>query len=105
MRDELAGQGQQLAYNKIGFHVTFLEDREELDPYMERLDAEGVPFFLKSVDNAEPIYKAQELMKRSGVPHTLVYRSTMYDVPDYDMDPVLAAESYWELEKAIWPPS
>ena len=103
-RDTLAAKGQQLAYNKIGFHVTFLEDRQELDPYMQRLDDEGVPFFLKSVDNAEPVYKAQELMKVSGVPHTLVYRSTMYDVPNYDMDPILAAETYWELEKAIWPP-
>ena len=103
-RDALAAQGQQLAYNKIGFHVTFLEDRQELDPYMQRLDAEGVPFFLKSVDNAEPLYKAQELMKVSGVPHILVYRSTKYDVPNYDMDPILAAETYWELEKAIWPP-
>lgn len=104
VREELAGQGQQLAYNKIGFHVTFLEDSGELDPYMQRLDAEGVPFFLKSVDNAEPIFKAQELMKASGVPHTLVYRSTRYDVPNYDMDPVTAAETYWEMEKAIWPP-
>lgn len=104
VRDELAAEGRQLAYNKIGFHVTFLEDREELDPYMERLDSEGVPFFLKSVDNAEPLYKAQELMKQSGVPHTLVYRSTLYDVPDYSMDPIAAAEMYWELEKAIWPP-
>jgi hypothetical protein len=104
VRDDLAAQGQQLAYNKIGFHATFLEDREELDGYMERLDAEGVPFFLKSVDNAEPLFKAQELMKVSGVPHTLVYRSTRYDVPNYDMDPILAAEAYWELEKAIWPP-
>ncbi len=101
---ELAAQGQQLAYNKIGFHVTFLEEADQLDGYMQRLDAEGVPFFLKSVDNAEPLYKAQELMKTSGVPHTLVYRSTEYDVPDYNLDPVLAAEAYWELEKAIWPP-
>ncbi len=104
VRAELAAQGQQLAYNKIGFHVTFLEDRQELDLYMQRLDSEGVPFFLKSVDNAEPLYKAQELMKVSGVPHTLVYRSTAHDVPDYNMDPILAAEAYWELEKAIWPP-
>ncbi|MEZ4539701.1 MAG: hypothetical protein R3C43_06920 [Chloroflexota bacterium] len=103
-RRSLAGQGRQLAYNKIGLHVTFLEDGDELDPYMQRLDAESVPFFLKSVDNAEPLYKAQELMKVSGVPHTLVYRSTKYDVPDYDLDPVTAAEQYWELEKAIWPP-
>lgn len=104
VRQALAAQGRQLAYNKIGFHVTFLEDGDELDPYMQRLDAEGVPFFLKSVDNAEPVYKAQELMKVSGVPHTLVYRSTKYDVPDYDLDPIVAAEQYWELEKAIWPP-
>ena len=104
VRADLAAQGQQLAYNKIGFHVTFLQDRQELDPYMQRLDSEGVPFFLKSVDNAEPVYKAQELMKVSGVPHTLVYRSTAYDVPDYNMDPILAAETYWELETAIWPP-
>ena len=104
VRADLSAQGKQLAYNKIGFHVTFLEDRDELDPYMQRLDSEGVPFFLKSVDNAEPVYRAQELMKRSGVPHILVYRSTQYDVPDYSMDPIAAAEAYWELEKAIWPP-
>ena len=101
---DLAERGEILAYNKIGFHVTFLEQNDQLDAYMERIDAEGVPFFLKSVDNAEPIYKAQELMKDSGVPHTLVYRSTLYDVPNYDLDPVAAAEAYWELEKAIWPP-
>ena len=101
---ELAARDEVLVYNKIGFHVTFLEESDQLDGWMQRLDAEGVPFFLKSVDNAEPLYKAQELMKVSGVPHTLVYRSTLYDVPDYNLDPVAAAESYWELEKAIWPP-
>jgi len=101
---ELAARSKQLAFNKIGFHVTFLEESDELDPYMARLDSEGVPFFLKSVDNAEPLYKAQELMKQSGVPHTLVYRSTAYDVPDYSMEPIAAAEMYWELEKAGWPP-
>jgi hypothetical protein len=101
---DLAARGETLVYNKIGFHVTFLEEADQLDGWMQRLDAEGVPFFLKSVDNAEPLYKAQELMKVSGVEHTLVYRSTRYDVPDYTLDPVLAAETYWELEKAIWPP-
>lgn len=101
---DLAGRGEALVYNKIGFHVTFLEQSDQLDGWMQRLDAEGVPLFLKSVDNAEPLYKAQELMKASGVPHTLVYRSTQYDVPDYGLDPVAAAEAYWEMEKAIWPP-
>lgn len=104
IRDNLAGNGQELAYNKIGFHVTFLEDRDELDGWMQRLDQEGVPFFLKSVDNAEPIYRAQELMKASGVPHTLVYRSTRHDVPDYNLPPEQAAEMDWAAETAIWPP-
>jgi hypothetical protein len=103
-RVDLAGDGQELVYNKIGLHVTFPEDNEELDTYMQRLDEAGVPFFLKSVDNAEPIYRAQELMKASGVDHTLVFRSTRYDVPDYTADPVAAAEYYWDLEKETWPP-
>lgn len=103
-RAELEGQGQMLVYNKIGFHVTFLEDRQELDAYMTRLDSNGVPFFLKSVDNAEPLFKAQELLKTSGVDHTLVYRSTAFDVPNYDLVPEQAAEMEWEAEKALWPP-
>ncbi len=103
-RAELTAAGQDLAYNKVGLHVTFLEDSDELDTYMERLDAAGVPMVIKSVDNAEPVYKAQELMKQSGVDHVLVYRSTAYDVPDYDTPPVQAAEFYWEQELAIWPP-
>ncbi len=103
-RVDLASRGQELVFNKIGLHVTFPEDNEELDTYMQRLDEAGVPFFLKSVDNAEPIYRAQELMKASGVDHTLVFRSTRYDVPDYTLDPVQAADTYWELEKETWPP-
>jgi hypothetical protein len=104
VRTDLAGQAQELVYNKIGLHVTFPENNKELDTYMQRLDEAGVPFFLKSVDNAEPIYRAQELMKASGVDHTLVFRSTKYDVPDYTADPVAAADYYWELEKETWPP-
>lgn len=103
-RADLTAAGQDLAYNKVGLHVTFLEDSDELDTYMERLDAAGVPMVIKSVDNAEPVYKAQELMKQSGVDHVLVYRSTAYDVPNYDTPPVQAAEFYWEQELAIWPP-
>ena len=103
-REELARQSRDLVYNKIGFHVTFLEDREELDTYMTQLDSHGVPFFLKSVDNAEPLFKAQELMKAGGVDHTLVYRSTAFDVPNYDQPPEEAAELEWESEKALWPP-
>lgn len=103
-RVDLASGGEDLVYNKVGFHVTFLEDRDELDTWMTRLDEAGVPMMLKSVDNAEPVYRAQELMKASGVPHVLVFRSTAYDVPDYSMPARAAAEMHWELEKATWPP-
>ncbi len=103
-RTELQASGQEIAYNKVGFHVTFLQDKSHLDEYMRRLDEAGVPFFLKSVDNAEPIYEAQELMKASGVPHVLVYRATAYDVPDYSLPPQQAAERYWQLNRDAFPP-
>lgn len=103
-RVELQAGGQEIAYNKVGFHVTFLQDKSHLDDYMRRLDEAGVPFFLKSVDNAEPIYEAQELMKASGVPHVLVYRATAYDVPDYSLPPQQAAELYWQLNRDAFPP-
>jgi hypothetical protein len=104
LRAGLDAQGRDLAHNKIGFHVTFLEDREDLDDYMAQLDSNGVPFFLKSVDNAEPVYKAQELMRASGVEHILLFRTTAYDVADYDLNPEAAAELDWERELALWPP-
>jgi hypothetical protein len=103
-RAELDDQNRDLVFNKIGFHITFQEDREELDQYMALLDSSGVPFFIKSVDNAEPVFKTQELMKASGVDHIMVYRSTAHDVPDYNLAPEAAAEMDWELEKDLWPP-
>src|SRR5690606_14592821 len=77
-----------------------------LVPMMETLDAAGVPFFLKSTDNAQPLYIAQELMKASGVPHVLVYRrvSGVDNVPNYQADPKAAAGFHWAQHKAIFPP-
>jgi hypothetical protein len=59
---------------------------------MAALDAAGIPFVLKSVDNAEPIMEAQEMMRASGVPHVLIYRrsdggNTFWDVPNYNITP------------------
>jgi hypothetical protein len=82
VRQALAAQGRQLATTR-SVHVTFL-DGDELTPTCNGLTPRACRF-LKSVDNAEPVYKAQELMKASGVLHMLVYRSTKYDVPDYDL--------------------
>jgi hypothetical protein len=65
-----------------------------------------VPFFLKSADNAGPIFEAQELAKKSGVPHTLVYRRTgnTYDVPNYSLTPQEAARQHWAAHIAVFPP-
>lgn len=102
-RAELEGTNQQLAFSKIGFHVTFLEEKGVLDRWMQDLDAAGIPFFLKTVDNAEPLFEAQQLAQESGVPHTLVFRATG-GVPDYSLPPEAAAQEHWELHRALFPP-
>ncbi len=105
---QLQGQGQELGYAKIGFHVGVGGNTEGLEQWMRELDAAGVPFFLKSVDNAEPILFAQELMKASGVPHTLVYRKVSggnhVSVPNYDLPPAQAAAAHWALHRDAFPP-
>ncbi|MFW6182684.1 MAG: hypothetical protein ACOC8X_02725 [Chloroflexota bacterium] len=103
LEEELAQQNQALAYSKIGFHVTFMEEKGMLDEWMQRQDAAGVPFYLKTVDNAEPLYKAQQLREASGVPHTLVFRATG-GVPDYDLPPEQAALEHWTFHRDKFPP-
>lgn len=105
IRAELQTQGLDLATNKIGFHVGAGGNQAGLIEMLQTLDAAGIPFFLKSASNAEPIFRAQEMMKQSGVPHMLVYRSvTPYDVPDYHLDPATAAAIHWARHKAAFPP-
>ncbi|MCA9969429.1 MAG: hypothetical protein KC425_04390, partial [Anaerolineales bacterium] len=92
---------------KIGFHTAVGGNGAGLDEWVRQLDAAGVPIFLKSVDNAQPLYFAQELMKQSGVPHTLVFRRAtgdVYDVPEYDLPPDEAARRHWARHMAVWPP-
>ena len=103
LEEELARQNQALAYSKIGFHVTFMEQKGMLDEWMQRQDEAGVPFYLKTVDNAEPLYKAQQLREASGVPHTLVFRATG-GVPDYDLSPEEAALEHWIFHRDKFPP-
>ena len=78
---------------------------------MRALDAAGIPFFLKSVDNAQPIFIAQEIMKQSGVPHVLVYRKAAqggsdydWNVPNYSLPPDQAAEIHWQMHRDAFPP-
>jgi hypothetical protein len=100
---ELQARGKDLGFVKMGFHITLLEDREILDEWTSRLDQAGVPLFIKTVDNAEPLFLAQEMMKVSGVPHTLVYRSTGGE-PYYEIAPELAAQVHWEEHRDKFPP-
>jgi hypothetical protein len=108
VRADLQAQGQDLAFVKIGFHVSLGGNMEGLDGWMRQLDAAGVPFFLKSADNAQPLYLAQEMMRQSGVPHTLVYRRVSgdyyYSLPNYDLPPEVAAEQHWQMHVAAFPP-
>lgn len=105
---ELLIQGQDIAYTKIGFHTGVGGNSEGLDVWMRDLDAAGMPFFLKSADNAEPIYIAQEMMRKSGVPHTLVYRKVaggdFVSVPNYDLPAEVAAQQHWQLHTEAFPP-
>lgn len=103
---ELKAQGLELTFNKIGFHAGDRGRWADLVNMMTALDAAGVPFFLKSTDNAQPLFIAQELMKQSGVAHTLVYRrvSGVDNVPNYNANPKEAAEYHWAQHKAIFPP-
>ena len=108
VKADLQANGQGIGYAKIGFHVGLGGNTEGLEDWMRDLDAAGVPFFLKSVDNAEPILFAQELMKASGVAHTLVYRKVSggnhVSVPNYDIPPELAAQQHWQLHRDAFPP-
>jgi hypothetical protein len=105
-RAEVASRGLALAHVKIGFHTTLTDYMPDLEAWMEQLDAAGVPFFLKSVDNAEPIYKAQLLMEQSGVPHVLVYRRSApdFDLPNYNLSPAAAAQLHWQRHRDAFPP-
>ena len=105
---QLQTEGQALAFAKIGFHAGVGGTMDGLETWMRTLDAAGVPFFIKSADNAEPVYIAQELMKQSGVPHTLVYRKASggdyYNVPNYDLPPQEAARVHWQIHTEAFPP-
>jgi len=107
IREALQEDGQDLAFAKIGFHTgAGGGNTEGLDDWMIELDAAGVPFFLKSVDDPHYLIQAQELAGTSGVSHTLVFRRSGpgYDIPDYNLSPEEAARNHWEHHKAAFPP-
>jgi hypothetical protein len=105
-REEAQKRGLGLAFNKIGLHILQFGSREGLPEYIESLDSAGVPVILKSANDAEYIYKAQELARVSGVAHVLIYRDATQgrDIPDYNLDPITAARLNWAENRRVFPP-
>lgn len=101
-------QGLDLAYAKVGFHTGPGGNATGIGQWMNDLNAAGVPFFLKSTDNAGPIEIAQNIMKANEaagrfVDHTLVFRLTegKYEAPYYNLElsPEEAAAISWALNR------
>ncbi len=102
------------AFSKIGFHTSIGGNPTGIGEHLQRLDAAGVPFFIKAADSMTGIFDAQQIMRTSDVPHTAVFRrSVRYagcgpienpDVPDYSLEPEAAAAKHWAWHKAGLPP-
>jgi hypothetical protein len=105
VRAELQAQGQDLGFAKIGFHAGIGGNRTGLGEWMGRLDAAGVPFFVKSVDDSGPLVEAQQYLRSGETPHVLVYRRSgnEYDTPNYDLPPDEAARQHWQLHMDAFP--
>ena len=100
----LTAGGYELAYNKVGFHAGIAGNATGISDWMRDLDAAGVPFFLKSADDAGVLLEAQNLAAASGVPHVIVYRNAGNDVPDYSLSPQAAAQQHWQWHESRFPP-
>ncbi|MCB8976065.1 MAG: hypothetical protein H6657_01410 [Ardenticatenaceae bacterium] len=101
--------------NKIGFHTGPGGNPTGIGDWMRALDKAQIPFCLKSADHYGPIFEAQEIMKKSGVPHVLIFRLSdnhseyTYDTPPYKdpkyvNDPEGGAEKHWRKTVAKLPP-
>ncbi|MCA9944149.1 MAG: hypothetical protein KC449_11740 [Anaerolineales bacterium] len=116
-RETATGGDMSKVPNKIGFHTGPGGNPTGIGDWMRALDKARIPFCLKSADHYGPIFEAQELMKKSNVPHVLVYRISThgvndgydYDVPPYKdpkfvNDPEGGAEKHWRKTRSKLPP-
>ncbi len=106
VRAQLLQEGSDLGFVKIGFHTGIGGNRNGIGVWMRRLNEAGVPFFIKTVDDSGPLVEAQEIVRNSDVPHTLVFRRSgnEYDIPKYNLPPAQAAREHWQLHKEAFPP-
>jgi hypothetical protein len=87
----------------IGFHIGPGGNASGLDDdYLKPLDAAGIRWCLKSVD-AYPL-DAVNIARASGIPHTIIWRSTFHDVPDYTKTPKDAAVEHFSATLQRIPP-
>lgn len=96
---------------KFGFHTGPGGNPTGIGDYMKALDSAGIPMVIKSVDHYGPVFEAQELMKKSNVPHVLIFRLSnrpnngpQYDTPNYAATPEAAADAHWAMTLAGLPP-
>lgn len=96
----------KLDYVKIGFHDGPGGTAKGIVEWMTALDAQGIPFFLKSADDAGTLFQAQQLSKASGVPHVLVFRRSGgdFELPNYNDNPIEAAHEHWQKHLDAFPP-
>ncbi|GJM42559.1 MAG: hypothetical protein DHS20C20_28410 [Ardenticatenaceae bacterium] len=104
--------------SKIGFHTGPGGNPTGIGDYMRALDKAKIPMVLKAVDHYGPIFEAQEIMKKSNVPHLLIFRLSdrhgpddnyKYDTPPYKDpkyvdDPEGGAEKHWRKTVEKLPP-
>jgi methionine-rich copper-binding protein CopC len=100
---------------KIGFHLAEGGDPTGIGDWMQRLDAAGIPFFIKAADTMRGLDEAQDIVRRNralgrDVPHTVVFRRSgkldderHFDIPRYELEPEAAARQHWALHRDHFP--
>jgi hypothetical protein len=102
VRQELEAEGKELAYVKIGFHGGPGGNARGLGEYLGGLARVGVPAVIKSVDAYGVCYEALQ----ANPENVTVFRMTggNLELPDYNLDPVMAADQHWARIVEALPP-
>ena len=103
------------ARNKIGFHLAEGGDPTGIGDWMQRLNEQRIPFFIKTADSMRGLDEAQDIVRQNqaqgiDVPHVSVFRRSgqldgdnHFDIPRYDLEPEAAAAAHWQLHKPRFP--
>ena len=94
------------ARNKIGFHLAEGGDPTGIGDWMQRLNEQRIPFFIKTADSMRGLDEAQDIVRQNqaqgiDVPHVSVFRRSgqldgdnHFDIPRYDLEPEAAAAAH-----------